>query len=307
MTNSWLLGTQLLVAMLVGILAYRVIRWASIRFARDNVRLVKERLSNWPSPARHAWFCLAPFVYFSERWARPSVKLGPALSALGFDSRFGPLEFSIFRGACTLLAVACVAVGLAGATVFWDVSWGLIVFVSVISGGFVFLTITTRVVDRHRTIQRQVSRSFPNFLDVLSLTLESGKNFQSALQISTQQLPVVGSGAGLRSQLQELLRDIVAGGSKISALQRFSERLVNPEIVQFSATVIAAERQGVSVAALLRRQAEQLRTSQALAAERHAMKLPVKLLAPLAICIFPCTFLVLAFPLAVRLLGSGLF
>jgi tight adherence protein C len=80
-----------------------------------------------------------------------------------------------------------------------------------------------------------------------------------------------------------------------------------PEVTQFVASVSTADRQGVSVTELLRRQSRQIRLSRALSAERHAMKLPVKLLAPLAICIFPCTFLVIAFPIAVRLSESGLF
>lgn len=36
-------------------------------------------------------------------------------------------------------------------------------------------------------------------------------------------------------------------------------------------------------------------------AERLAMQAPVKMLLPLIGCIFPCTFLVLAFPIAVQL------
>ena len=148
---------------------------------------------------------------------------------------------------------------------------------------------------------------FSSFLDVLALTLESGLNFQSALQMSAQRLPGNEAGLSLRRQLEEVLRDIRSGEHRLAALQKFGDRLTLPQVTQFVASVTAAERQGVSVAVLLRRQAEQLRTSRALSAERHAMKMPVKLLAPLAICIFPCTFIVLAFPLAIRLTNSGLF
>ncbi len=37
-------------------------------------------------------------------------------------------------------------------------------------------------------------------------------------------------------------------------------------------------------------------------AERLAMESPVKMLGPLILCIFPCAFLVIAFPIAHRLL-----
>jgi tight adherence protein C len=305
--SKYLLFGQLAVAALSGIFVYGFMRWIGKKVGDAELVFLRQRISRWPDPAPRIWPLLVPFVPIAQRWARPSARLAKQLSVSGISFTYDDREFAVFRNVMTLFLASLTGFSGVIAAVFLDYSLFSVVGVAVAVGIFSFGLLTTRVSDRYKRIQRQVSRGFPNFLDVLSLTLESGKNFQSALQLSAQQLPALGSTAGLRGQLQELVRDSLASGSKVQALQRFAERIAIPEVVQFTAVVISAERQGVSVSALLRRQAEQLRTSQALAAERHAMKLPVKLLAPLAICIFPCTFLVLAFPLAVRLSGSGLF
>ena len=61
---------------------------------------------------------------------------------------------------------------------------------------------------------------------------------------------------------------------------------------------------GMSLAPLLRSQAARQRSERFLRAETQAMQASVKLLFPLVACIFPCTFLVLAFPIATQLMGD---
>jgi tight adherence protein C len=59
----------------------------------------------------------------------------------------------------------------------------------------------------------------------------------------------------------------------------------------------------MSLGPLLRAQSEQRRAERFLRAEKLALEAPVKMLFPMIFCIFPCTFLVIGFPLAVKLLG----
>jgi len=56
----------------------------------------------------------------------------------------------------------------------------------------------------------------------------------------------------------------------------------------------------------LRAQAEQRRTERFQRAEKLALEAPVKMLGPLILCIFPCTFIVIGFPIAIQLMHSGL-
>jgi len=55
---------------------------------------------------------------------------------------------------------------------------------------------------------------------------------------------------------------------------------------------------------LLRAQSEQRRNERFLRAEKLALEAPVKMLFPLVCCIFPCTFLIIGFPVAVKLIEA---
>ena len=68
---------------------------------------------------------------------------------------------------------------------------------------------------------------------------------------------------------------------------------------------LQAESSGASLATVLRAQADQRLHERFARAEKLALEAPVKMLGPLVLCIFPCTFLVLAFPLVMRFLGEG--
>jgi tight adherence protein C len=85
-----------------------------------------------------------------------------------------------------------------------------------------------------------------------------------------------------------------------------SERLKMPAIANWVAAVLTAERQGSSLGPILRAQAEQRRTERFLRAEAMALKAPVKMLFPLMTCIFPCTFVIVFFPVVVRIVYEGI-
>lgn len=303
-----LLLPQLILAISCGVL----VGWAAHRASQQLAILyrshVNDRIAFWPSSIRRFAVLIPLLMPLALRYARPAVSVRRDLVLLGKDARFDDREFSRFRIVSTGIALILVfGLDLILLAVLPEPPVGFFLTATLVSPMLAFFLPRLQLTEHAQQARRRIARDFAGFLDVLALTLESGQNFQSSIQMSVHHLPRDAHQGALRAQLQELLRDIRSGESRITALQKFSDRALMPEITQFVATVTAAERQGVSVAALLRRQSEQLRTSRALAAERHAMKIPVKLLAPLMICIFPCTFLIIGFPLAVRLSNSGLF
>lgn len=303
------LFAQVVISCLVFWLILRAAK--QIQIAKDNASSIAQEKPVWSCwPAQFRWFARVWRVIspMANRYVRPSPTIRQELLAIGMDARFDDQEFSKMRLASLItggIAAGVIGLGLLVSTP--TLRWELVFLLFLMGCLIGFYLPRIRLHDLYQQSRRRIIRVFSSFLDVLALTLESGLNFQSALQMAAQRLPGDGAGHSLRVQLYEVLRDIRSGEHRLAALQKFGDRLALPQVTQFVASVTAAERQGVSVSTLLRRQAEQLRTSRALSAERHAMKMPVKLLAPLAICIFPCTFLVLAFPLAIRLTSSGLF
>jgi tight adherence protein C len=69
---------------------------------------------------------------------------------------------------------------------------------------------------------------------------------------------------------------------------------------------VQAEQMGMSLGPILRAQAEQRRNERFARAEKLAMEAPVKLLFPLIAFIFPCTFVVLGFPIAMKFIHAGI-
>lgn len=155
--------------------------------------------------------------------------------------------------------------------------------------------------DHAQRREREAVRTLPFLLDVLTLALEAGANLGGALAIAVDRL---GPGA-LRDEMGHVLRDLRAGRPRAQAFAALVDRIQLPAIASLVAALQIAERQGASLGAVLRAQAQQSRAARWLRAERQAMQAPVRMMLPLTICIFPGTFAVLLFPVAMRLLREG--
>lgn len=195
--------------------------------------------------------------------------------------------------------------GLAAATTLLALTWplelrshaGLLAAVTV--GGYLPLSWLR---DRIASRSRRIAKTLPFYLDVITLAIEGGCNMTGALQHAADKGPQ----GPMAEELQRVLRDIRAGRTRADALRSLAERLRMAAISQWVAAVLAAERQGSSLAPILRAQAEQRRMERFLRAEALALKAPVKMLFPLMTCIFPCTFVIVFFPVVVQLVHEGI-
>ena len=85
-----------------------------------------------------------------------------------------------------------------------------------------------------------------------------------------------------------------------------ADRVQEPGVTNLVAAIVQAESMGMNLGPVLRAQAEQRRSERFIRAEKLAMQARVKMLFPLIAFIFPCTFIVLFFPIAMKLMNSGL-
>jgi tight adherence protein C len=149
--------------------------------------------------------------------------------------------------------------------------------------------------------QKLIVKALPTYLDFLTMSVEAGLNMAGGIT----QAVAKGPAGPLKNEFAYVLRDLRSGLTRADALRRMDVRVRIPQVSSFISAVIQAERMGASLGPTFRMQAEQRRIERFQIAEKLAMEAPVKLIFPLVAFIFPVTFLVLMFPIAIKFMQSG--
>ncbi len=150
-----------------------------------------------------------------------------------------------------------------------------------------------------RKRQSSMLRDMPPFLDLIVLGLDSGLNLQASLQLALQ----YSRPGALHSEWARVLYDIRAGQPRAHALAQLAVRTDMTSVRQLVSAICQAESTGFSVGLIIRGFSDQHRAERLMKIEKLAMQAPVKMLFPMALCIFPCTFLVLGIPVAAQLMA----
>lgn len=167
--------------------------------------------------------------------------------------------------------------------------------VGLFAGGWPLL----RLHERIRLRRTAMLREFPFMLDMVTLCVEAGLNLHGALRQAAQHGPP----GPLRDELHHMLSDIRAGAGRQDALEQWASRCELPPLHHFVAAIAQAEHSGMGLGPVLRAQADQRRKERFLKAEKLALEAPVKMMFPLVFCIFPCSFLIIAFPIVSQFLS----
>jgi tight adherence protein C len=145
-------------------------------------------------------------------------------------------------------------------------------------------------------------KALPFFLDIVTLSIEAGMNLTSALQKAVDR----SKPGPLMVEINRVMRDVRAGKPRVDALRDLGERLDFAPISSLVSALVQGELMGSSLGPILRAQSDQRRTERFQRAEKLAMEAPVKMLGPLILFIFPCTFIILGFPIVMKFMNSGL-
>lgn len=153
------------------------------------------------------------------------------------------------------------------------------------------------MVRRHRNIQR----ALPFVLDLLTLSVEAGMDFMTALQRNVDRRKI----DALGEELIRVIREIQLGKTRREALRDMARRVRLFDLTSVVNALVQADELGVSIGSILRIQSDQMRQRRFERAEKLANEAPVKMLFPLLVFIFPAVFLILLGPVMVRLLEQG--
>jgi tight adherence protein C len=182
----------------------------------------------------------------------------------------------------------------------YDGEWGAYIVLGAIFLGIAHPNLW--LADNRKRRENAIVRGMPTYLDFITMCVEAGLNFQGALQQAMDKAP----SSPLKNEFAIVLRDLRSGLSRSDALRRMADRLDIQETTSFVSAVIQAERMGSSLATVMRVQAEQRRNERFQRAEKMAMEAPIKLVGPLILFIFPVTFIILGFPIAMKFLNEGI-
>lgn len=144
--------------------------------------------------------------------------------------------------------------------------------------------------------QEQTSKDLADVLDVLTVCVEAGQGFDSALLrvARTTDGPISGEFARVLSEIQ-------LGKTRAQAFSAMGGRVSLPEVKNFVSAIVQADRLGIPIAQVLREQTSAMRVTRRMKGEEQAQKVTVKILFPLLLCIFPALFVVIIGPGGIRI------
>ena len=274
--------------------------WYSIGIAREitYVTLADGRRQERKIP--FIFRLLLPFISnLTSIVSRPEFKKSSdtaekKLIAAGFEGLLTGTEFVALKFmmpiVCGIVWFGCLSLfnqllpGLLGGNFILIFSLGLIFFYS-----YPIFWLNHSLKLRHLSIQR----ALPFVLDLLTLSVEAGMDFMSALQRNCERRKL----DSLNEELIRMTREIQIGLPRRVALKNMAVRVDLADLRSVTNALIQADELGVSIGAILRIQSDQMRSRRFDRAEKLANEAPVKMLAPLMLFIFPAVFVILLGPI----------
>lgn len=166
---------------------------------------------------------------------------------------------------------------------------GFILFV----GFFGPEAVLNRKIDERR---REMERQLPDIIDLLVISVEAGLGFEAAMGRVVENVP-----GELAREFSRTLQETRVGVSRNDSLRNLAARTDVDDLNTFILSLIQADQFGVSIARMLRVQADEMRVRRRQRAQERAFAAPVKLVFPLVLCIFPSIFVVILGPAIIQI------
>jgi len=178
-----------------------------------------------------------------------------------------------------MLTSLLIGIGLAG---FYLPEWG------------VALAIAQR--------QKEIREGFPDALDLMVVCVEAGMGLDQAIKKIADEMQMTHK--AISEEFEKMSLEIRAGRSRRDAMRNLAERTGVEDVKVLVTLLIQTDKFGTSIAQALRVLSGSMRTKRRQRLEELAMKLPVKLMFPLILFIFPALFVVIIGPGVIRVFRS---
>lgn len=139
----------------------------------------------------------------------------------------------------------------------------------------------------------RIDKQLPDLVDLLVASVEAGMGVGASLALLGDRFE-----GPLGEELRLVLHQQRLGVSTATAMETLAERADTQGIRAFTRTLVRAEAMGGSIGQVLRNLAADARRRRRQAAAERAAKVPLKLMFPLILLVFPALFVVLLYPAA---------
>jgi tight adherence protein C len=139
--------------------------------------------------------------------------------------------------------------------------------------------------------QDAIFKALPDALDLMVIAMEAGVGFDGAIQTVAEHME-----GPLAEELLRSLAEMELGVTRREALQNLRRRVDVPALNYVIISLLQADALGMPVSRVLRVQANEMRQKRRQWAREKAGKLPVKILLPLVLFIFPPVMVVVLGP-----------
>jgi tight adherence protein C len=147
--------------------------------------------------------------------------------------------------------------------------------------------------------QQSITKALPDALDLLTICVEAGLGFDQAMGKVYEKWD-----NELAIAFGRVIQEIALGKIRREALRAMATNMEVPDVTSFTAAIIQADQLGVSIAKILRIQADQMRIKRRQRAQEKAHQAPVKMLLPMVFLIFPSIWIVLLGPSAIIMFNT---
>lgn len=142
-----------------------------------------------------------------------------------------------------------------------------------------------------RRRQRLLKKSFPDFLDLINMTVKAGIGFLPALRRVAESLE-----GPLADDLMVVDQYINSGFTVSQALTRWAENTQLEDIERFAESITLSQQLGTSLSRTLKIQADLLRAKRRRYAEEQVQTAPIRIIPALVFCFLPSLMLIYLAP-----------
>lgn len=177
-----------------------------------------------------------------------------------------------------------------------------IIFAVALVFGLGFMVIPAIALDMYaKGIKEQYRRGFPDFMDMMITCADAGMSLEAAIDRVSNEFAATHKHLGV--QLSILTLQLRAGKPLRDALRDLADRVALDEAKSLAVLFRQSEELGTSLVDALRVYSVEMRTQRVLNAEEKANSLPVRMVLPLGLCVFPVVLMIIMLPVIIRMRG----